>query len=153
VNNENALTKNNSLHRNWRRGLMVGALGLLSLCLWTVCQADDPKKEAAKEPPKNLWTRKLEHAQKLLAAVAQDDPRSVERNAEELIKISKELAWNKIRSDRYDEFGREYRREAEGLIKAAKAKNNEAMALGYVKLSLACFNCHNHVRAVTIANP
>ena len=41
--------------------------------------------------------------------------------------------------------------EVERLIKAAKAKNNEAMALSYVKVSLACFNCHNHVREIKIS--
>lgn len=153
MNNEKVLTKAHSLQRNWRRGFMAGAMAILFLGLWTVCQADDQKKEQSKEPSKTIWTRKLEHAQKLLAGIAQDDPRSVERNAEELIKISHELAWNRIRSERYDELSREYRREAEGLIKAAKAKNNEAMALGYVKMSLACFNCHNHVRTVIVAGP
>jgi hypothetical protein len=39
----------------------------------------------------------------------------------------------------------------QGLIKAAKAKNNEAMALSYVKVSLACFNCHNHVREIKVS--
>ncbi|HQR43312.1 MAG TPA: hypothetical protein PLX97_11525 [Gemmatales bacterium] len=97
-------------------------------------------------------TQKLEHAQKVLAAVAQNDYAQVEKNAEELIRISKDLAWKHIRSERYEELSREYRRELEGLIKAAKFKNNEAMSLGYVKTSLACFNCHNHVREVKIAD-
>ena len=139
--------------RRMNRRFTAAILTILCLCFWSLCQADDQKKDDAKEPSKTLWTRKLEHAQKLLAGVAQDDPRAVERNGEELIKISKELAWNKIRSERYDELSREYRREVEGLIKAAKAKNNEAMALGYVKVSLACFNCHNHVRTITVAGP
>ncbi len=136
-----------------RHRFTAAIMTILCLCFWSLCQADDQKKDVAKDPPKTLWTRKLEHAQKLLAAVAQDEPRAVESNAEELIKISKELAWNKIRSERYDELSRDYRREAEGLIKAAKTKNNEAMALGYVKMSLACFNCHNHVRTITVAGP
>jgi hypothetical protein len=137
--------------RNTRRSLMIGAMIALFFSFWTECLADDQNKDAAKEPPKNLWTRKLEHAQKLLAAVAQGDSLQVERNADELLKISKELGWNKIRSEQYEELSKEYRRETEGLIKAAKAKNNEGMALGYVKMSLACFNCHNHVREVRIA--
>lgn len=124
--------------------------------------ADDPKtepKQDAKseqkkeEPKKNLMTLKLEHAQKMLAAVAQNDHIKVEQNAQELIKISKELGWKHVRTERYEELSKEYRNELEYLIKAAKFKNNEGMALGYVKTSLACFNCHNHVREVRIAQP
>lgn len=111
--------------------------------------ADDQKKE---DPPKkNLMTMKLEHAQKVLAAVAQNDFGSVEKNGQELIRISNELAWKQIRTDRYEELGKEYRNEVQGLIRAAKNKNSEAMALAYVKTTLACFNCHNHVREVRIA--
>jgi hypothetical protein len=135
------------------RWLMVGAMTFLCFCLWTVGNADDQKKDVAKEPPKDIWARKLEHAQKVLAAVAQDDPQAVVRNAEELIKISNDLAWKRFRTERYEELSKEFRREAEGLINAAKAKNNEAMALGYVKMSISCFNCHNHVRTVNIAGP
>lgn len=139
------------------RWLAVAVMSVLCLGPWCAGQADEPKKpagqEAARQDPtqKNVWTRKLEHAQKLLAAVAQNDSTKVTENAEQLIKISQELAWKRIRSEKYEELSKEYRREAEYLIKASKAKNTEAMALGYVKMSLACFNCHNHVREVLIA--
>lgn len=123
--------------------------GLLGLAVVGLVWADDQEK---KEPPKkNLMTLKLEHAQKVLAAVAQNDFATVEKNGQELIRISNELAWKQIRTDRYEELGKEYRNEVQGLIRAAKNKNSEAMALAYVKTSLACFNCHNHVREVRIA--
>ena len=127
--------------------LLVGLLSLAGLF------ADDKTDQDKKEPPKkNLMTLKLEHAQKLLAAVAQNDSVKVEENAQDLINISKELAWRHIRTERYDELSKEYRFELETLIKADKFKNNDAMQLGYVKTSLACFKCHNHVREVRIAD-
>ncbi len=129
---------------------------MLSLVIALYCYAgsiaDDKQTEQKKdEPKKNLMTLKLEHAQKMLAAVAQNDFVKVEQNAQELIKISKELGWKHIRTERYEELSKEYRTELEYLIKAAKFKNTDGMALGYVKTSLACFNCHNHVREVRIA--
>ena len=51
----------------------------------------------------------------------------VERSAEELIKNSKDLAWQKVRSERYEELGKDFRRDLDGLIKATRAKNNEGM--------------------------
>lgn len=129
-----------------RLSLFTAILAMVAVGLM---RADDQKKE---EPPKkNLMTLKLEHAQKVLAAVAQNDFSSVEKNGQELIRISNELAWKQIRTDRYEELGKEYRNEVQGLIRAAKNKNSEAMALAYVKTSLSCFNCHNHVREVRIA--
>lgn len=132
-------------------GFFAAVTAVILTFVFAGINAQEQKKE---EPPKkNLMTLKLEHAQKLLAAVAQNDHSQVEKNAQELIRISKDLAWQHIRTERYAELSKEYRNELEYLIKAAKFKNNEAMALGYVKTSLACFNCHNHVREVRVANP
>lgn len=136
---------------------MMRSTSLLLLTLTTIllaiaCTGLFAQEEKKEQPKKNLMTLKLEHAQKVLAAVAQTDYSKVESNAQQLIRISKELGWTKSRSERYDELSKEYRHELEGLIKAARMKNNEALALSYVKVSLACFNCHNHVREIKIAN-
>lgn len=138
-------------HRRLRILTFVTCCGLI---LWSLGLANQQEKTPEKQTPqKNLVAEKLDYAQKVLAAVAQNDFSMVERHTEALIKNSKDLAWKTVRSERYEELGKEYRRELEGLAKAAKAKNNEAMALSYVKVSLACFSCHNHVREVRIAAP
>lgn len=124
--------------------LLCAGVGMLSLY-------SQDKQEKKQPTRKNLMTLKLEHAQIVLAAVAQNDFSVVEKNAQELIRISNELAWKQIRTDRYEALGKEYRNELQNLIKAARNKNSEAMALAYVKTSLSCFNCHNHVREVRIA--
>jgi hypothetical protein len=124
-------------------------VAVLTLMTWAGIIAQEEKKQETK---KTLMTQKLEHAQKVLAAVAQNDYSQVEKHSQELIRISRELAWKHVRTERYEELSKEYRRELEGLIKAAKFKNNEAMALSYVKTSLACFNCHNHVREIKVAD-
>jgi len=111
-------------------------------------QADDKKQDEVK---KSLVAKKLEAAHKLLDAVAMTDYSMVERHAQSLIQNSKDLVWQKIRSERYEEMGKDYRRDLDSLIKAARAKNNEAMSLAYVKVSLACFNCHSEMRESRIA--
>lgn len=131
---------------SWTWCLVVIALSYINV----VSAADQAKDEP---PKKNLMTQKLESAQKVLAAVAQNDYSQVEKQALELIRISNELGWKQIRTERYEELGKEYRNELQGLIKASRAKNNDAMALAYVKTTLACFNCHNHVREVRVAKP
>jgi cytochrome c556 len=124
---------------------------LLAGCVMLRDGRAEPPQDDAKAK-QTLVTQKLGFAQKILAAVAQNDYSMVETNAQNLINNSKELTWQRIRSERYEELGKEYRRELENLAKAGKAKNNDAMALGYVKVSLACFNCHNHVREIKIAD-
>jgi hypothetical protein len=136
-----------------RYGWQWVAVGAVVLGLWCFSDTLAQEKKATEKQPnkKSLVAQKLEHAQKVLAGVAQTDYSVVQSECEALIQNSKDLAWQQIRSERYEELGKEYRNELQGLIKAAKAKNNEAMALGYVKVSLACFNCHNHVREIKIS--
>lgn len=130
------------------RILLATVLGTLALSSAPARQDEAPKKA---EPRKSLVARKLENAHKVLDGVAKTDYQEVERSAEELIKIAKALTWEKARSERYEELGTEYRRDLEGLIKAARTKSNEAMALAYVRVSLSCFKCHNEVREWKLA--
>lgn len=130
--------------------LVAGGV-ILALSYLGILSADDQKKDET--PKKTLVAQKLDHAQKLLAAVATNDNSEIAKHAEGLIRNSKDLAWVKVRNERYEELGKEYRTELTNLIKAAQFKNSQALALGYVKVSLACFNCHDHVREIKIAQP
>ena len=121
----------------------------LGLAVAATGQGEEKKDQP--KPRKSLVAQKLEHAQNVLASVAQSDYSMVEKHAQALIANSKDLTWQKVRSERYEELGKEYRGELEGLIRAAKAKNDEGMALGYVRVSLACFRCHSHVREIKVA--
>jgi hypothetical protein len=135
-----------------RYGWQWAAVCVVGLALYALSDGLAQEQAKDKQPTKkSLVAQKLEHAQKVLAAVAQTDYSVVQTECEALIQNSKDLAWQQIRSERYEELGKEYRRELDALIKSAKVKNNEAMALGYVKVSLACFNCHNHVREIKVS--
>lgn len=123
--------------------VLVATFGLL----W----GDDPKKDE-KQTVKSLMIAKLDCSKKVLAAVAQNDFSQVEKNALELTRISNELGSREMRTERYQDIAKEFRNELQGLMKAARAKNSEAMGLAYVKTSLACFNCHNYIREIKVAS-
>jgi hypothetical protein len=123
----------------------------VGLATFGLLWADDPKKDD-KQTVKSLMTAKLEYSKKILAAVAQNDFSQVEKNALELTRISNELGSREIRAERYQDIAKEFRNELQGLMKAARAKNSEAMGLAYVKTTLACFNCHNYMREIKVAN-
>jgi hypothetical protein len=42
----------------------------------------------------------------------------------------------------------DFRRSADSIVQAAKAKNLDGAALAYVDMTLTCVRCHKHVRKV-----
>ena len=90
-------------------------------------QGDPPKKEAAKKPDKKtvkaLMGRKLEHSQKLLAALVTNDLKKAGDEAEALVQVRKEVAWTIYKTKDYEMWSNEFNTAAERLIKSAKDKN------------------------------
>jgi len=102
--------------------------------------------EADRDKVAKLMHRKLERAQKVLAGVALGNFDQITKNAEELIEISKEAQWMVLKTNMYEVYSKDFRRNAEALVKNAKAENLDAAALSYVDLTLTCVKCHKHVR-------
>jgi hypothetical protein len=101
-----------------------------------------------KKAVEELMQKKLDRSQKLLAGIALNDFDEIRRNAEDLLDISKVAEWRVLKTPRYELFSNEFQRNAEEIIKAAKAKNLDAATVGYVDLTLTCVKCHKHVREV-----
>jgi hypothetical protein len=108
------------------------------------------KKDKAPKPDKKLvkelMARKLEHSQKLLAALVTNDLNKAAKEAEELQLVRKEAAWLIVRTDEYDMWSKEFAASADGIIKAAKDKNLDAAKLRYLEMTTTCFHCHAYVR-------
>jgi cytochrome c556 len=127
----------------------VGTAFITGVLAVSVLFAQDSKKD---EPLKKMMETKLEISKKLLGAVAQNDFVKINTNSEELIKISNELAKKFPKNERFQELGKEYRNELQGLLKAVQKQNTEAISLAYVKTTLACFNCHTFIRDTRFAS-
>ena len=124
--------------------LLCGGMGLLL--------AQDTKQDSNKEQPlKKMMEDKLETSKKLLGAVAQNNFAKAEANAEELVRVSIELGKKFPKNEQFQELGKEYRNELQGLLKAARKQNTEGMTLAYVKVTMSCFNCHTYVRDTRLA--
>jgi hypothetical protein len=109
-------------------------------------RGDEPKGSDKKIS--QLMHRKLESSQKILDGLATGDFDKISKNADELIQISKEAEWKSVKTENYELYSNDFRREADTLIKNAKEKNLDAAALTYVELTLTCVRCHKHVREV-----
>jgi hypothetical protein len=126
--------------------------GLLTIWLFASHGNEPQKKDEPKKGRNLLMQKKLDHAQKVLEGVAVQDYDLIERNADELILISKKAEWKVIQTPDYVRHSEDFRRNGELLVKHAKAKNIDAAALAYVQMTLSCVNCHKHVREVRIAS-
>jgi hypothetical protein len=103
-------------------------------------QAPSLKKESS------IMERKLFAAQKLLAALAQNDFAAIKENAEVLNDLSKQAAWKMIETPRYEQYSDEFQRLTLRMANQAREKNLDGAALSYVDMTLVCIKCHQHVR-------
>jgi hypothetical protein len=108
-------------------------------------QADNEKTLKA------LMKRKLEDSQKVLEGLAINNYDEVAKSAADLIQVSKDVEWRVIKTPQYEMFSNDFRRNAETLVRMAKAKNTDGIALAYVDLTLNCVKCHKYVREVRMA--
>jgi ATP-dependent exoDNAse (exonuclease V) beta subunit len=109
----------------------------------------DKKKDAQKtdkKKVKELMDLKLEHSQKLLAALVTNDLDKAAKHAEELKRIRKKAAWLIVKTESYETWSKEFTQSADKIIKASKDKNPDAARLGYLEMTNTCFNCHIYVR-------
>jgi len=100
---------------------------------------------------KALMQRKLENSQKVLEGLALNDYDKVGKHAADLIAISNAADWKVLKTAQYELYSNDFRRNAEQLVKMAKNKNTDGMALAYVEMTLTCVKCHKHVREERMA--
>jgi hypothetical protein len=126
--------------KNWRYYLTT--LVLAALLPTLAGHAEEPSKVST------LMRKKLEHSQKVLEALALNDYDRIASNANELILISKAAEWKVHKTPQYEVYSNEFRRNAEAMAEAAKAKNIDSATLAYVDMTLTCVKCHKHVREI-----
>ena len=102
--------------------------------------ADKPSKTA------ELMKKKLKCSQGVLEGIALNDFDKIANNADELITISQQAEWVVVKTPQYEVFSNRFRKNAESLVKNAKAKNLDGAALDYVDLTMTCVKCHKYVR-------
>ncbi len=95
-----------------------------------------------------LMIEKLQAAQKLLEGIALGRYDQIEKQSDELIRISKTAEWLANKNPRYEQFSNEFSRAAETIVRKAKAKNLDGATLAYFDLTMSCVRCHQYVREV-----
>jgi hypothetical protein len=101
---------------------------------------------------KEFMREKLQHAQKLLEALALEDFDAIRTRAEKLSEMTRGAKWQAFQNPDYVEFSSAFRRQADTIAKAARDKNLDAATLGYMRMTGSCMDCHKFVRGNIVAS-
>src|SRR4051794_36114823 len=100
---------------------------------------------AADTTVQTLMREKLESAHAILDAIALEDYAKIETHAERLANISRATTWYKGDVPEFQHYAKSFQNSAEFLKEQAKAKNLEGTAMGYIRITLDCMQCHDKV--------
>jgi cytochrome c556 len=101
---------------------------------------------------KEFMREKLEHAQKVLEAIALEDFDTLAARAQKLSAMTQGAKWQAFQNPDYVEFSMAFRRNVDAMAKAARDKNIDGATLAYVRMTMSCVECHKFVRGKLFAS-
>ncbi len=112
-----------------------------------------PTEVPSSQPPPQLPNEaqvmqvKLKRAQALLQALAMEDFKTIQDNAESLVRISRATEFLRAyKTEEYEFQARVFQKAAETLAAKAREKNIDGATLAYLDMTVSCVACHNHFR-------
>jgi len=117
----------------------------LGVAALIVAVAGGPASSAQAPPLNRVMRQKLDHAQQILGALVTSDWEQLERHGRELVRAAQEPAWAALKAPEYIRHSQAFLRATDDLIDAAKLRNIEAAARGFVSLSMSCVSCHRYM--------
>jgi cytochrome c556 len=124
-----------------KRLAIVALLGLL-----VAPSAATPQQPVKLSRPE-LMKQKLASAERVLGALALENFDGIVKDSERLSLLTLEESWNVVQTPDYRRESEEFRRAADALTAAAKAKNLDGATLAYVQVTMKCVHCHKYVRS------
>lgn len=125
------------MRRSTRWAVAFGAV------VWLAAAALAPRQERDID---FIMQRKLDNAHAILEALITEDFETLEDSAGALLALSDEAAWFVLQTPEYNERSAAFRASAAAIEKAAKERNLDGAALGYVDMTLKCVQCHQFLR-------
>lgn len=109
--------------------------------------AAPPSKAAMDE----LMKQKLAAAQRALEAVTREDHEQLHEAASQMIALSHKEIWEQMASPRFVQDTADFVAAVEFMDRMATARDAEGVTLGFVRMTMACAECHRHMRTPTVA--
>jgi len=110
--------------------------------------AAPPSKDAIEE----LMQHKLTAAQGALEAISREDFDELHEESLKMIALSKKGIWERMASVRYVQDTADFVSAVEFMDRMAVAQDAEGVTLGFVRMTMACSNCHRHIRTARVAD-
>jgi hypothetical protein len=135
------------MKRTITRLLCLGLLGLAGLILaLTASRAAQPVQRHTRA---EFMREKLNFSKDVLEGLALERFATIEKGGKALKKLSEGAEWEVAtipNATDYVMLTTEFQRQADELVKQAKAKNIDGATLAYVKLTMSCVECHKFIR-------
>jgi len=109
--------------------------------------AAPPSKAAMDE----LMRQKLTAAQGALEAVSREDFEQLHQVSLQMIALSHKEIWEQMASPRFVQDTADFVAAVEFMDRMATANDAEGATLGFARLTMACAECHRHMRTPTVA--
>ncbi len=110
--------------------------------------AAPPSKDSIEE----LMRHKLTAAQAALEAISKEDFDELHEASLKMIALSKKEIWERMASVRYVQDTVDFVSAVEFMDRMAVAQDAEGVTLGFVRMTMACSNCHRHIRTARVAD-
>ena len=93
-----------------------------------------------------LMKNKLEQLHKLQTAMVMEDYKEIDRRASLLIDIAKDATWQSLRTPDYQRYSRIFQDASLDLKARSKEKKLDRVMMPFLRLNMACLECHSYVR-------
>ena len=133
-----------------KRLIALVTVAVVALCFAVPNQAQQTEVRSPVNV-KALMQRKLESSQAIIGALAMEDYKTLQKEAQQLQLLSLDTGWNVVQTKEYARISGEFREAARKIGRAGKKKNLDAAGLGYFQLTMSCIDCHRHVRSIATA--
>lgn len=129
-----------------KRAIFVGCV-LLIAAFWlaTTLLGQRPQTNDLKD----FMRAKLLHSQKIVEGLTTENYEMIAKHAQDLSLLCEDEQWQVFRTSDYMARSKEFRRAADALTEAGRAKNLDAASLGYVDITLKCVECHKYLRTIS----
>jgi len=123
--------------------LLITVLAVVATFAGSACFSVEPQDE--KKP--SFWMeKKLEHTQRILAGLANEDFEEIGKRARSLAALNQVERWVRSGVPEYQAQLQIFQNANQQLIRAANHENLDGAAMAYVQLTMSCVNCHKVIR-------
>ena len=111
-------------------------------------QKDQKTPQPEKTTVELLMRDKTTYHQAILDGIVTEDYDKIVEYAEMMRLISRATTWHVIDNDDYRSRSKRFQQISSRLLDSAKKKNQGAVTLQYLQLTLSCIECHQYIRSL-----